>query len=616
MPILENGLGKEHISDSARHIGDIYNAQVIEIQFLDLTIERFNHFDEFIQTYEDPKFSEDFNYILQTSIGSFTSKNVTRFSDRIDAYFYIYRRLEEYIEQKLHSNKELFLTNLQIFREKFYGLLSSTFASSNGIKPNLCTTNVQLIGYLNIPEHLSYIKPLNSDNSKLLLALCKLSMQSSLSSDRLQWINIFSRIHEMNIPLDDLILEYLRYLPAFQPFLLDTSGYIHLIQRRDLLGATLKPPLLTIIVLLQKLNLPIKEFFDQFLSIFEQMIEEKHYETKHITILLSSISRYDYLFEKYLCTYSSMVSSDDLWNTFIDLSTNANINETMKKHLIAVLTKSIRTVTMETFSAYAQSIRNCLTKVKSSAYFREIFDQVYDAFITMNSSHTIRLKQSDVKELLNIALEFTSTRSIRRPSCLLLLREYLFKLDNRMKNTGEKIQTLFENFSHYDESFYDREDPRDIIDDDWLKDYLITNTQIWLKLDDQIYRNLCKHHRNNPWIIHIWSRIVHLSLEKYINDNPNQTLVKFNQWMQNVQHDHYDPDDNLTIIVVEKLFQLVIKKHIKAILSFSNVEIITNFLFSIPSDRLSGMDEFIEHGTGMLRTVFQLQGQFFFSLID
>jgi hypothetical protein len=613
MSFFEKQSEKENISESANLIGEIFNDKDDGIKFLDLILTRFEHFDELNRAEESETFSNDINYILKSSMISLTSEN---FENRIDSYFYIYHRLEEYFDMKKKSSGS-FTSNFEIFREKLYDLLSSTFASSKGAKPNLCTDDSNLLKRMNISQHLSSIKTLDTGTLNRFFALCKLSMQSSLSSsssDRLYWIDILSKVQDIKLTLQDFIMQYIDYESAFKQFPLDTSTFIYLIQRLPPLKQSSTSPFIIFISLSRKLNLKTEEFFDLFQPIFINGIKDKHYELKHISVLFRIFHTHDYLFDKYLSIYSSNVNNDELWNMFLHLCSISDINDIMKTYLVKILTKRICSVSMETFRDYTQSVRECLIEIKreSRVHFIEIFERIYDVFITtqiQDPKYSSRLTQTDRKELLKIGLELTSTNDIKRPACLLLLRESLFKIDNRMKNTAEKIKYLFQNFQNFNENL----DPIEIIDDDWLKDYLITNCQIWLKLDHEIYQYLCNHHQENRWIIHIWTRIMHLSLLKLINDNPIDILVKLNEWMKNIKHEIYDSQDILTLIFIQNLFEILIIKYTKSILSLPNVEIIFHWIFSIQRnqpDRINTVqvDSFIRNGRDLFQEILQLKG--------
>jgi hypothetical protein len=614
---------KEKLSEPALLIGEVFDKEENRLEFLDLTIARFEHFDELNRAEGGKTFSDDMNYILQSSMVSLTSKNSDKFENRIDSYFYIYRRLEEYFAMKKTSyfSGGSSTSNLEIFRRKLYEMLSHIFTSSKGENPNLYSNDEELLKRINLPQHFSSIKTIDTSTQHLFFALCKLSMQSSLSSNRLKWLDILLKIETIKLSLENFINQYIGYTKAFEQFPLDTSAYIHLIQRIHPPKQTSISPFSTIGSLFRKLKLPVNEFFDQFLPLFIKGIKEKRYEIRHVSELLKQFSVNDYLFDKYISNYSSHINLDDLWNMFLHLCIISEITEIIKKYLTPILTRRISIVSIETFNRYTQSARECLTEIKSEyrSNFIEIFEQIYDALVItqiQDPKYSYRLTRTDFNDLFKIGLQLTSTHHIKRPSCLLLLRELLFKIDIRVKNTAEKIKYLFQNFHTFDENLCNTQDPAEIIEDEWLKDFLITNSQIWLKLDHETYKYLCSYHKNNRWIIYIWTRIVHLSLLKLINENINDSLSRLNEWMKNIKHDIYHSEDHLTMIFVIKLFELVIIKHTKSILFISNIEIILNWIFSIRIDQPKKIDtaqvDFItRNGRDKLVEILQLKGKSF-----
>jgi len=615
--------GKGNPSKPAVLIGKIFDTNEVGLEFLDSTLARFEHFDESNRVEGDKTFSDDINYILQSAMASLTLKNVDKFQDRIDSYFYIYRRLEEYFAMKKKSmwSGGSSTSNLEIFRQKFYEILANTFVLSKGTKPNLCSNDENLLKRMNISQHLSSIETIEPQTLNIFFVLCKLSMQSSLTHNHPKWIDILSRTDSIKLSLQYFINQYADYIQAFKRFPLDTPTYIYLIQRIDPPKQNPTSPFDIFLAHVLKLNLKAEEFFDLFQPVFIKGIKDKRYETEHISKLFKILSKTDQVFFKYISIYSSNVNNDDLWNMFVHLCTISDINDVIKKHLTAILINRISTVSIETFSRYTQSTRRSLTEIKPEfrSCFIEIFEKIYDSLITTqieDPQYSYRLIQTDLKELLNIGLLLTSTHSIKRPSCLLLIREILFKIDNRVKNTAEKFKHLFQNLNSFDENLCKNHDPVEIIEDEWLKDFLITNSQIWLKLDQDTYNYLCHYHKNNRWIIYTWTRIIHLSLLKLNNENPYDTLLKLNEWMKNVKHDIYDPTDLLTIIFVTEVFELIITKHTKSILLLPNIEIIMNFIFSINQNQsykidTAQVDFIIRNGREILQEILQLKGKSF-----
>jgi hypothetical protein len=437
----------------------------------------------------------------------------------------------------------------------------------------------------------------------------------------MKWLDILSKVQHIKLSLIDFIQGYIDYKQAFEQFPLDMPAFILLIQRIHPPKHTPTSPFIIFIKLYQQLNLQATEFFQLFQPVFSKGIENRKYEIEHISELLKRLSTHDFFFHTYLKIYSSHANTDDLWNMYLRLSKISDLNGIIKKYLTPILTTRVSGVSVEAFHHYIQTARKCLTEIESEVrpHFIEIFEKIYDSFIIkqlQDVRYSYRFSKTDLEDLLKLGLLLSSTHSIKRPSCLLIVRELLFKTDVNMKNTAEKIKYLFQNLNTFDENLCKIHDPAEIIEDEWLKDFLISNSHIWSKLDENVYKYLCDHHNNNRWIIYIWSRIIHLSLLKLINENSNETLLKLNEWMKKVKHEIYDPTDILTSIFVIKLFELVIVKQTQSLLLLPNIETIMNFVISIrnnqnPSHRINTMtvDIVIQNGKETLQKLLQLNGK-------
>ena len=576
---------EKEVSASAILIGNIFNEEDDGLRFLDLTIARFEQFD---QSNRD---DDDIHHILQSTIESLTAKNFDQYENRIDSYFYIYRRLQEYSDMKRESST----FNLEIFQQKFYELLAKMFISSKGIRPNLCSNDPNLLKHINIFEHLLLIKTIDSQTINIFFVLCKLSFQSSLLTERLKWKYILSRIENIKLSLKFFIDQYVNYMKSFEQFPFDTQAYIYLIQRIHPVKQTTISPFDIFFSYIRILNLQVEEFLELFQEVFNKGIKDKLYEIEHISQLFKKLITNEHFFSKYFLNYYPDANNDDLWTIFLDLSTVNDKNDIIKKYFTPILIKRISIISIETFHQYIQSARECFDKLKSEfrQRFIEIFEKIYDSFIIKqipNPQYLYRFKQTDFKELLKIGLLLTSTNNLKRSSCLILIREILFKIDSRIKSSGQKLKYLFENFDTLDENLYINTNPSEIIEDEWLKDFIINNLENWLTLDYDIYQYLCNHHQNNTWIIYIWTRIIHLSILKLINNNSNDILLKLNQWMKNIKHEIYDSKDILTIIFISKLFDIIIIKYIKSILLLPDIEILMNFILLIRMNQPNKID--------------------------
>ncbi|CAF4334120.1 unnamed protein product, partial [Adineta steineri] len=74
-----------------------------------------------------------------------------------------------------------------------------------------------------------------------------------------------------------------------------------------------------------------------------------------------------------------------------------------------------------------------------------------------------------------------------------------------------------------------------------------------------------------------------------------------NDWMKNVKHDIYNKTDIFTIILVDKLFELVLSKYSRSILLLPNIDTIMNFIICMRDNtsvkvNISEINNFINNG--------------------
>jgi hypothetical protein len=607
------------VSEAANHFGKIFKEHNVSVEFYNSIVVAFVNFDEFNGN-NNKVVSNDVEYITQRMIDDVASKNVTQSVQRIDSYFYIYHRIKAYVS-RLKEN----YSPLQNLQQKLFELLTTIFVETNGKQPNICLNDRDQLREINIPQHLLHITVIKDKQTlNIVFVLSKLSMQSSLITDdnqnQLKWMNIFSKTKEIKLSLEDFIAQYIIYKDAFKQFPIDIPAFILLIQRMHPPKGLKNSPFTTFIHLCQNLSLNVITFLEQFKPIFDSGVKVQRYHIQHIRKLLILLSPYNQLFCDYLLIYSSNVSSDELWDMYLNLSKISDLNATIRKHLITILSERISILPLDTFRRYTQLARDWSKEIKDEnrPYFVDIFEQVHNAFVTKQLQDTLysnRLTEKNLKELLNIEPLPSSIKNVRKPSYLLVIQQLLFKTDPHIANSAEKLKRLFQNLSNLPENMWKNNDPIGIIEDEWLKNFTMLIPDIWFKLDQNVYKYLCNNHQNNRWTIYIWSRIVHLSLLKSMKDNTNMILLKSNEWMKNVQHDVYNPNDVLTIIFVINLFELVIVNHTRSILSLPNIESIIKFIISIKDkqpDKINTrqVDDFIRNGCQELEQVLQLKGTF------
>jgi hypothetical protein len=98
------------------------------------------------------------------------------FGKRIDAYFYMYRRIVEYLHLLKDKNNKI-----QEFEKELYQQLISIFWGSNGSEPNLCVENEESLKQIGLRGHIDKITEIKDiETLYLYFVLCKLTFQASL----------------------------------------------------------------------------------------------------------------------------------------------------------------------------------------------------------------------------------------------------------------------------------------------------------------------------------------------------------------------------------------------------------------------------------------------------
>ncbi|CAF4220855.1 unnamed protein product, partial [Rotaria sp. Silwood2] len=608
---------EREISESADCINTIINDNKEEQAYFDLILSTFERYDESNRTYINKNFLADIDFIIQCAITSLTSsEHSQRLVKCIDAYFYIYRRVTEYNAYDRQSD-----SSLKEFQEKLLQELGNIFKLTKGSISILSTTSKDLIKHINIQQHLAAVTEfIDLENLHILFALCNLSFQSFLLIEdyvHLQWIDIFSKIHQWKISLTDFVLQYMEYKLAFEKFPLDISSLIYLIRVIHPSGTIEESPFLIFQDILSQLNLDHREFFDEFLILFGNGIKNNFYKLSHIAPLLQMLSvRDERLFNQYLYIYSSNTCTNSIWNMFLYLNTTENFNQIMQKYFSLILMQQIQTISIEILKNYYRSVNECVNKIKDENRedFLRILETVLCAFLNKqltDEHYSCQFSENDLKELLNIAFELSSTHDLQNRSCSLIIQYLLFKLVKNVPSKSIKIKYLFERLNNFDTNLCETNDPADIIKDEWLIDYIFHVPQDWLMISKNDYQNLSDIHHNNRWSIYIWSRIISLSLSTSEIGKWDEILAKLNEWMINVQHDIYNANDTLTIIFVKNIFEIVIFKHTKSVLSTPNIGSILQFILHTRQYNshlidIKQVDNFIENVCHLIRDILSL----------
>ncbi|CAF3741298.1 unnamed protein product [Rotaria socialis] len=606
-------------SESVNHIGELFLDSSEGQTFFDLVHSRFENYDESNKAHKNKHFLADIDFIIQCAIVSLTApENFCSQPKQINTFFYIYRRTAEYNSYERRCNAQL-----KTFQEKLLERLGHVFESTKGCEPNLSTTNQDLIKRINILEHLFTITEIK-DIEKLntFFALCKLSFQSSLgisSSIRLQWMDVL-KMRQWNISVIEFVSQYLECKSAFEQCPLDMTALIYLTRRVQSSTSADVPTFDVLHSFLNDLKFDYKEFYGRFLSIFGEGIRKPSCNQSKISQLFRILSTEEDLFPTYLSTYASGVSPDHLWELFLNLSMNGDINEIMQTHLSSILTQSMQNAPIATFKHYCVSAECCLQKIKDENYqiFVGIFDKVLHGFLNKqlnDQQYSYYFTDYILKEFLNIALKLSPAHSLQHPSCLLIIRHLLFKLDNYGIEISEKIKRLFARLCNLDKSLFQAVDPASIIKDEWFIDYIFHIPQDWFMLSRYDYDGLIFASQNNSWSLYIWSRLIQLSLSKVGVDKWNETVVQLNQWMINVERDKYTANNTLTTIVVKTAFDMAISKNSKSVLFAPNIGSMLKYILDAKQNNdklidIKQVDDFIQKVNESIKDILSLNSKF------
>ncbi|CAF1096514.1 unnamed protein product [Rotaria sordida] len=626
--LYEKYIGREKLSEPCVLIGHVFDQDSERELFFDSVLARFENFDQTNQIQGNKAFSNDVDFIIQCTMESLSSSEVfKKFPSRIDSYLYIYRRIEEYL---IMIKRSAYLTwtlesSVRQLKDKLFESLSQVFIENKGLQPNLYAKDKDQLKKLDIIQHLMSMTKVDKQTINIFFVLSKLSFQSSIlinDYDYLQWKIIISNIQNFGISLQEFITNYIDYELAFRTFPFDISGFIELISKNHPSKHSPESPFRIFLNLCNTLHLKTEDFFDQYRILFENGIKQKFYKFEHIGDLFCLIGRRDRIFDAYLTTYATIVDLDDLWTMFIYICANSELNDIIQKHLISKFTNRTMNTSIGNFLRYTRLAKQCMTKIKSEYHprFLRIYEKIFDAFINKQLTeerYSHQFSESDLKQFLSIGLEMSLTHNLQQSSCLLIIRRLIFQNNTRLINIADKIKSLFKKLNDFDQDLCENNDPMFIIQDEWLQDYLLVIPEDFLRyFNENIYHYLCNNHQNNRWTIYIWRRLIHLSILKLKAENTNDMLFKLNEWMKIVGHNVYNINDTLTIILIINLFELIIVKYTKSVLSLPNINIIINFILHTRQEQLYQMDikqvdEFIQNAEISIQQILLLQGKFY-----
>ena len=627
--ILETFTGKEKLSEPATVIGRIFEDEVtVEHSFFDAVLARFENFDQFNDEHRSKTFADDVDFIIRCVKESLaTPEDVKRFPRRIDSYFYIYRRITEYFLIVKESTAWTFTlqTSVKQLRETILMQLASVFTETKGFQPNLCVKDKDLLKRIDIYDHLCSITRIDKYTINLFFALCKLSFQSILLMGDYhlqQWKIVLVKIKDFGINLQELIPCYVSFELGFRDFPLNIPAFIELIRRLHPVQGSEESPFFIFIRLCKNLNLSVEEFFEQFRPIFDKKMKESCYKESHVASLLLTIGRRDRIFDEYFSLYASHVNNDNLWMMFLYLSEKSELNENIQNQLTAKLSTRVPSSSIESFLLKTKLMEKSVEKMNPERRpcVLKMYIAIFNAFVEKqlgDERYSYLFYEKNLKEFLGIIIKVSSTpaEAMQQPSSLLIIQKLLFTNKDRYPNVGEQIKSLFRTLADFDQSFIANNEPANIIKNQWLQSYLLTVPQDFVsKINRDLYRQLCENHKNNRWTIYVWNRLLQLSFLKATHENTTETLSKLNTWMDLVKHDIYDANDILTISFVVNLFELMLFKQTKSILSLPKIEFIMRFVLALKEREIFDLNrehvnEFIQNAQKSIQNVLQLQSK-------
>ncbi|CAM4768543.1 unnamed protein product [Rotaria magnacalcarata] len=609
--------------DTVARIVNIFHEDTIGQEFFDTVLDLFTTFDRTNHFQDRAMFANDRTHILNSILCSFTAADtLPKIQDRIDSYFYICCRIDEYdirvrpyyqLWSATGHNKEL--------RQALHNFLVQIFVETKGAKPNLHINDKNQLKKMDIREHLVNITTINNEDTLLtFLVLCKLSFQSSMIVDdnqhRLRWIDVVSKLKFSQLTLQQIITTYIDYKEAFNEFTFDIPALIHLITIAHPLPNANYSPFSTFMHLVQNLSLSSEMFYEQFLDIFTLRIRNQYYYFHHVGDLLRALKSRETLFGKYFQVYSTWINEDEVWKMFLYLFENTDLSEMVQNHLVLNLAKRFPTADIDKFYHDIKSAQNRLetiTSVHRESYVK-VLEAIISAFVDKhryNTRYCYPLTEQQLKQFFRLALSLSLTYNLKQPPYSLIIERLVFKTGAQSHNKIQKMQLLFEKLIDFDQNLPPTIDPALAIRDEWLSDYSLNISTEWSeRLTSNVYHKLCNSHQNNRLTKYVWSKIAYLALLKSSSDNINHILVSIDKWLQNI---HLDANNILTIIFVTNVFVTIIVKYKKNVFLLPNVEKIFDCILNIHQQDLfttdrKQVDEVIENGKQFIEDIFLLKG--------
>jgi hypothetical protein len=608
------------VSKHAKNVQNIFSDQNIGQPFFDLVYKWFGTYDQHNRDHPNKHLYTDVKFITKCAMQSLTiSEDSHLISQRVDAYFYMLRRIIEYIDLQHGSINEA-----NYFRKMLLGHLTDEFKSSKGKSPNLCINDKEVIKRIDIKQHLTSLIDISSTPTLIeLFVLCKLAIQSSQIAggpNSLCWKDVLKTVKQWRISLQDFVGQYTQHKESFAQFPLDASAFVYLI--RVIYPSKTSQPVSfeTFRNMLCNLNLDYRVFFLEYRDLFGENVKQTFYEYQYISSLLVVVfSSVVDLFGIYLQIYASNTSFDTLWGMLLYFSQKHELNVKMEEHLIPILTKQTEKMSMATFKHCCQMAKNSVQMMKKNhlAGISRILQEMFHAFLRKEiyrAQYCHPLLESDAKEFLSTLLSLSWPADNRNSSCLFVIEHLIFILYDHAKDKFEKLKRLFKRLNETNEEICVKNKPEKFIQDQWLNDYVCDTPYDWLKLNRADYQSLCEIHQNNRWSLYIWSKLTCLSVSIVDMKYSHEILEKLNKWIAEVQHDKYHDNDQLTTIFVNSIFECIILKHSKSPLSLPNIQPMIRYILDARAAKsrwinILKVDEFVEIVQQSIRAVLLLEGE-------
>ncbi|CAF1115313.1 unnamed protein product [Rotaria magnacalcarata] len=612
---------EKEVSDHAKTVQNIFNNYTAGQEFFDLVYAWFENYDQHIQYLRNKSFYTDVKFIIQLAAESLkTSEDLHLFPQRVDTYLYMFHRINEYIASQGRP-----IDQMNEFRKILLERLGSEFKSSEGANPNFCIKEREMMKKIDVKQHLSAFTDINCIQTLMnFFAMCKLAFQSSQiveETNCLQWKDALTTTKQWKISLQDFVSQYTQYKESFTQFPFDASAFVYLI--RVMYPSKSKHPISFEIFrdTLTKLKLDYQAFFSEYCVLFGENVKQTFYEYDYIDtllVVLRSLNNDD-LFGTYLQTYALNTNFNKFWGLVLHFSQNHDLSDQMQHALAPILKAQAEKMSLPMFNDCCQMTKNTVQKIRpqNRARTARVLQILFYAFLHKKiyfEQNFHPLDEGLAKELLSLLLELSWPLDAQNPFCLFVIEHLIFTLYDHTKDKFQKLKRLFQRLNQLNEKICTNNKPVKFIQDCWLNDYVCDTPCDWLKLNRDDYQNLCEIHQNNGWSLYVWSKFVYSSVSNVDINFSNEILVQLNQWIVEVRHDKYQDNDPLTTIFVNSVFECVIFKHSKSLLSLPDIQSMIRYILHARDAKSrwinkEKIDEFVETVQRSIRDVLLLESE-------